>query len=168
MKFSSIKFLFIICIFLFIVFNNAVFAQAVKDEFSSAAAVSLGCLIDVAPFGIEKYYLTVQAEYSFGNILSVGAKPLLAFMTDSFVIRLPLLVWLSLYDSKNGIAVYGYGGGGVEWYFSEKHNNFSPLLTGGIKAEFNWFYIDIPVAMAFREDNTDSDISINLGAVFKW
>ncbi len=167
MKFSGLRILFIL--FLLIPFlNNAVFAEEPRAYNHSAAAVSAGCLVDVAPFGIEKYYLTIQGEYSYGGTFSVGVKPLFAFRTDSQSVRLPLCLWFTFYKGNTGILFYGYGGGGAEYYIAGEHKMFSPFLTGGLKAEFNWFYVDIPAAMVFRKGNTDSDISINAGVVFKF
>ena len=148
--------------------NDALSADALSGSRRSAAAFSVGCLLDVASFGIEQFYWTVQAEYLFGGLLAAGGKLSASFNSESLIIRLPAIVRLSIYDGGEGLSFSGYGGVGAEFYSSSGHQTFSPFLTGGIIAEIEWFYIDIPVATAFRPHNTDTDIALNVGAAIKW
>lgn len=160
----KMKFILLLCIFLLF----CVYLQA-DDISKPALAVSSGITLDIAPFGIEQLYFTLQGFFTTPGILSLAFKPAISVNESSLMLRLPLYTNLRIFNNKKrNVLISGYLGGGVEVYKSDVHNTLSPLFTAGIYIVLNSFYIDIPAVSAFRSYNTDSDIGITAGYYFQW
>ena len=130
--------------------------------------LSSGILIDIAPFGIEQIYFTTQGLYTFPGTVAFSLRPSVSFANSSNMFRIPLVINFSRFVDKNELVLLsGYFGGGLEIYRSNEHNTESLLLTGGISIAVGIFYIDIPVARAYRSYNTDSDIAVTAGFYFQ-
>lgn len=138
------------------------------DISKPAIGLSSGILVDVAPFGVEQVYFTVQGSYTLPGALSLSIKPSFSRNNSSKMFRIPLAVNVSRYLGTNeSILLSAYFGGGMELYRSTEHNINSLLLTGGVSIAVGVFYIDIPVVRAYRSYNTDSDIAITAGLYFQ-
>jgi len=129
-----------------------------------AVGLSSGILIDVAPFGIEQIYFTAQGLYTFSGTVAFSLRPSVSIANSLNMLRIPLVVNYSRFVDKNELVlISGYFGGGMEVYRSTEHNTESLLLTGGLSIAVGIFYVDIPIASAYRYYNTDSDLSLLVG-----
>lgn len=133
-----------------------------------AFGLSSGILVDIAPFGIEQIYFTTQGLYTFPGTVAFSLRPSVSIANSSYMFRIPLVINFSRFVDKNELVLLsGYFGGGLEVYRSNEHYAESFLYTGGISIAVGSFYIDIPVARAYRFYNTDSDIGITAGFYFQ-
>ena len=140
-------------------------SSASAAEFS----VSAGCLFDVAPFGLEQVYYTLQSEYLFSDNPAVGIKPLFAFNKESYLFRIPVVLKFDLYNSSaDTFSLSGYFGCGPEYFRDVKHKTASLMVTGGVSLKSGILYADVPIVSAFRDYDTDSDLSVTAGAGWQW
>lgn len=127
-------------------------------------SLSAGMTLDVAPFGIEKIYVSLQGQILSEGPLSFGFKPTVSFGKDSFLLRLPAIV------GYNFEWFFPYGGAGIELSSHSGDRAISPFATGGIQLFLKPFFIDIPVVATLKTYNNshdiDTDISLLAGVYF--
>lgn len=155
---------FLLFLFIFTVTGQPLFAA----DSEITAGVSLGLILDIAPFGIENKYVSIGASVT---ALSgwVSVSPSVSLSPSSWMVRMPVLLNLPLVTPKEGTAAWEVGifaGGGVEYYKDSERRLWSPVLTGGVRIVTGSFSVAVPAAMAFRGYNNDSDIGVVLGLNF--
>jgi hypothetical protein len=131
-------------------------------------ALTAGTVLDVAPYGLEKHYYSLQGTYRLEGNPAVSAKPSVSLNGTAAMFRLPLLLDIGFFrrEDRRGFYLYWYAGGGAEFYSSTDESTLSPLLTSGIAFCISIFYLDITTASAYRPGNTDSDVGITAGVFF--
>ena len=141
--------------------------DAFAKENTLGFSLTVGSTIDVAPFGIEQQFFTLQIGYLIPAPISLGFKSSFVFNKSSRVVRVPLIIKVDMITVKDKqLNIAGYGGTGVEFYRSEEYKTNSPLLTVGVALTVGYLYTDISVSQALRDFNTDSDISVTAGICF--
>ncbi len=121
---------------------------------------SAGMTLDIAPFGLEQTFFSLQSEITSPGTVALAFKPSFLINSDVTIIRLPLILkWNKGFFSL-------YGGGGLEMYFRDGYHDYSPLLTAGVQFNIESFFIDIPLVTIFHSYNRDSDISLYAGYRF--
>ena len=161
-----VRIIFSVLLFLFMVMLPA--APVFADDSSVSAGLSLGLLLDIAPFGIENKYVSIGASVT---ALSgwVSVSPSVSLSPSSWLVRMPVLLNLPLVTAQEGTADWEVGvfaGGGIEYYRDSERRLWSPVVTGGVKIVTGSFSVAVPAAMAFRGYNNDSDIGVVLGVNF--
>ena len=150
--------------FTFVIITMCPYFLSGENFNNEAITLSAGSTIDVTPFGVEQFFLTVQGAYILAGNPTLSCTAAFAFNKSAYMIRIPILVNIKIFSDKIDYTFLSfYAGGGKEFYRSSYYNTFSPLLTGGIKIIINSFCLDVSVTGAFRSYNTDSDIGITVG-----
>lgn len=133
-----------------------------------SGALTAGTVLDIAPYGVEKHYYSVQGTYRLEGNPAVSTKPSVSLNSSAAMFRLPLLLDIGFFrrEDRRGYYLHWYAGGGAELYSSADKNFLSPLLTSGISFSISIFYLDITTASAYRPGNIDSDIGFTAGLFF--
>lgn len=152
-------------LFFFLLFSLVTALSAYSDSHDVYSYnISTGTTLDVAPFGIEKVYITAQVSLLFPGNPSLALKSIFSYHEDSMMFRVPIVLSIALFTDKLDFThIFWYAGSGGEIYHFTEHTEVSPLLTSGLSFVFGCIYTDINVTSAYRSNNTDSDIAMSVG-----
>jgi len=132
---------------------------------SPLLSFSGGATLDVAPFGVEKKFATLQAHLLYPLRIAPGIKPQFAFNHDSWSLYLPVtLAYPVLLSRSEDLTLEPYGGGGAVYHSDS--GKFHLLITGGINLRWRYFYMDLPVHCYFKEGDSDFLIGLSGGVSF--
>ena len=149
---------------IFLLLFILLYSQVSAIDRSPSFSLSAGLTLDIAPFGIEKIYISLQGQILSEGPFSFGFKPSVGLSRDSLFLRLPAIIG---YNFK---WFFPYGGAGIELASHSGDTRISPFVTGGAQLFLKPFFIDLPVVATLKKyDNSydiDTDISLLAGVYF--
>ena len=135
----------------------------------SGAGVTVGVTVDVAPFGVDQLFLSLQGFYYLPGTVSLGVKPSVGFNDGAVMVRVPIVVNQRYRLSEDSSAFFSlFVGGGIEYYASSGVREVSPYFTGGVSGGIGRFFLDVPVSSALREKGSDTDFGVTAGVLIEF
>lgn len=119
-----------------------------------------GLTLDVASFGIDEKYMSLQAGVQSKGLLSIGLKPLFSFNGSNHILRIPLIVGMKIRK------IVPYAGVGIEFSSYSGDSSYLPYVTGGIQFFTEPLYFDIPISIVMHGNDPDTDIAFLAGIHF--
>lgn len=142
--------------------SSLMHSQAKRDF---TLSLSAGISLDMASFGIENKYLSLQGALLTPGPYPLGVKPQFSFNNDHFTLFIPAVITFPIsLDEYGKLRIVPYGGAGIA-YLSDTATAH-PLATGGMEFHYKSLFADMPVQVFFKGSDPDTVIGFYLGWSF--
>ena len=128
--------------------------------------IGCGTTIDIAPYGIEKCYLTILGKFNFyvGKRYTASIRPTVSVDIDHLIFRVPLTFNILVSGGLRGDwRIDLFAGGGIGNDYLEA-NEIYPVLSGGLDIYWKSIALLMPgINTIIKKHDTDTEILMGLG-----
>lgn len=127
-------------------------------------SLGAGAELDIAPFGLEKKYLTLQGSFFIKGSAAAGIIPGFSFSRDAFMAAVPLVAGIPFHPGKGTWEILPYGGAGGGYL--RGYDRILPLFTAGIMIQRKHFFINPDILIFIKDGESDTFAGIKAGFAF--